>query len=850
MSEQIDLSEPTYAEMFQLDPEDFLSIKIKDCNLGIRVENRFMSHKIFTVRDLLLCRQSDLLKFSGFGKTSISIVEDYLQTLSGHPALPKSSPKQEEIEEVLGEELIKKIEEGDPAVFAIFGMLSDFCQETEQRHQFEAAISNIPEQRLSLPAKMVIKAYKDSDTDQKELSGKLSNESLSLRDFFLENAADFSYRHGDIALLAKWCEFDVREEIRNFFEIIVKNKRALEILEGRATGKTLEALGTIYELTRERIRQIEKKYARRFNVWMENKRILPKIFLDLGESNALLAQEIIDYLGRYGTVFVYLVKTQDSSPYDPQLDLIILEQLPLTDKIQAFIDNLPEAFNAKKLDGFVEEIVESFGCPEKMARVLIDDSYQRTGDVCHRSRLTLRKVYGDILKRFYPEGMHLDEIEIERFREISLEHYGIDLSDKSSRSIIGILGSIGLLCDRGTYRYYEPKAYISKSLAQEIHDFIAESDQPIFLFRTIFLQFEDRLIAEGVGNRYYLGGILKILFGEEWIFRRDYVSKDPNFTTIYSSIISLIKRSPYPVAREEIFRELPGISDIMLYVATTDTNIINLYGSWIHSSRLKFEESEIAYLKSIVEEKLVPTGICNFRDVYEYVVANHPQLLANNFVVYPSNLYGILEYLFRDSYNFSRPFIANFGVKIDRIDDLLLAMVQETEITEIEDLLEFTKEHHVSIYRILDLLNSFNGTHLLMNARELASISYLGINEEIAREVEALILEEIHGPTPICRLECVPLFPTINVPWNAWLVYSVLNKWSDQLVVATSNSQFRLSYPLVAPLGTTEFPEEDPNISHDGELVQADDLSNLDDLIADYILEELGDLSEFSGFAD
>ena len=38
-----------------------------------------------------------------------------------------------------------------------------------------------------------------------------------------------------------------------------KSQRSFEILAMRSEGKTLEELGRAYELTRERIRQVEKK---------------------------------------------------------------------------------------------------------------------------------------------------------------------------------------------------------------------------------------------------------------------------------------------------------------------------------------------------------------------------------------------------------------------------------------------------------------------------------------------------------------------------------------------------------------------------------------------------------------
>ena len=47
------------------------------------------------------------------------------------------------------------------------------------------------------------------------------------------------------------------------------------------------------------------------------------------------------------------------------------------------------------------------------------------------------------------------------------------------------------------------------------------------------------------------------------------------------------------------------------------------------------------------------------------------------------------------------------------------------------------------------------------------------------------------------------LLPKINIQWNDWLVYSVINKWSDKYKVMMSSSQFRYSVPIIYRLEET-----------------------------------------------
>ena len=206
----------------------------------------------------------------------------------------------------------------------------------------------------------------------------------------------------------------------------------------------------------------------------------------------------------------------------------------------------------------------------------------------------------------------------------------------------------------------------------------------------------------------------------------------------------------------------------------------------------------------------------------------------------------MLEYYFGDDYNFSRPFIAKEGAEIKSILSVLKEMVAEAEIIEISDITTFASEHNYPIPSILDFADSCNATHLMINSQELATFEYIGVNEEIARQVEQLIKQEVSFAIPISHLTCINKFPKINVDWNAWLIRGILKKWSQNLAVSTAKNLFRLSYPVVAPSGTPLEVEFDESISHNGDLIITDNLDgdNIDELIADYITAELEDIDE------
>ena len=122
---------------------------------------------------------------------------------------------------------------------------------------------------------------------------------------------------------------------------------------------------------------------------------------------------------------------------------------------------------------------------------------------------------------------------------------------ESDRALTSRISNICVLCGRGIYKPKQEK-YISPGLANKIFEYITNSENSIFLLNTIFSVFEKELVSEGVDNKYYLQGILRELFNDRFIFRRDYLSKDGAETSIYKEIGRLIAKSQYPVSKKQI----------------------------------------------------------------------------------------------------------------------------------------------------------------------------------------------------------------------------------------------------------------------------------------------------------
>lgn len=868
-----------FYEIYSIDTEEYENVGIDSAEFSVRVSNRLHRDGIETIGALLKCTHNRLADVNGFGAGCFKEIYEYLERLQKSTGFNKQGTKCIEknvlpqnfydnadliingdfsfaLEEEATKELIDKYKE---AQWLLGSDLAEQCIENSvyvgllkgELYKFsegiaraEKAINNLPHDRRKKRAVNFINACSSMSTGKTDLQDKNQDVGECLEEYIKTNAQELLNDNSPMSRFVKACTYDLNRLTLNFFEEIKKNERTYEIIKQRATGQTLEQVGIEYAVTRERVRQIEKKASRQFVNWVKHNSIILKIVAD-EDGNCVLLPSVFDvHFLEYAEIIKYLLKiSEEEFPnvfYDKALDLFVVGDESLLSKAHEYTEELPEQFNDEVLNEILENGLLERDLPKELVRRTIEENYKKTGDIYHCSRLTLGKIYADVLRTHYQSGIWVySDTELEEFRKCVREDYGdIKLPD-NNRALVGRIAAIGILCGRGIYGPKKEK-YMSDELANKIHEFICESETPIFLTNTLYSMFEEELISEGVHNKYHLQGILKELFGNEFVFRRDYVSKDGNLTSVYSEIVGFIEKAMYPVTKQQIVEAFPGVTEIVINISTSDSDIINLFGVYVHSNKLKLNADDIDYIKKLVEVLLDKNEFIHCKDIYEYIQRDNPTILSNNGVYQAFGLYSIIEYLFREVMEFSRPYIGKKGTKITRTFEQLHEMVLENEIIALSDVLSVARENHCQINSILEFANSCNSTHLLINNRELAELSYIGITEEIAKEIEQIIVEEISETKYIADLRCAHKFSRLNVPWTSWLIYSVLLKWSNELEVAVSSTTFRQAEPIVAIKGKLNIEDVCKHGNSEvNDSYMPDDLENIDDLILDIILEEI-----------
>lgn len=863
------------SEIFNISPEDYANISVKELPLSVRVLRRLDHIKIYTVKDLVQTDISFLKNINGFGQNCLQNVISCCENLSqflvngshskiakykypllfivnkqhiaaGDFSFAESSnlptdqkillDKLKESYTILGKELVFDCIYHTEIISSIILAFNQFFLKNE----LEEIIKQIPLFRNGNCAKYYIDAYSYDGLVRKELIGCYFDKDSELGSIIMSVPVDDQQKFSIAKRFLNWCTFDLIGDIIIIFDKLYSFPKVRNIIEARAGGQTLNEIGDRLNVTRERVRQLENKAKRNFSRLVAELNLIPKMFADLNGKKIVFLEDLEPFGGENTEALFFLLKGIESSTftYDSLVDGLVFGDRDLPAKIQDYIDNLPEIVHKNEIEKIINTVCEKFGVENECVEKLFYDSYKTTGYLYHRTRLPLYKIYEAVVNKYYASGIHVhDEEEIENFRRHVHNDYGDIGLPENNRAIVGRIESICILGGRGIYiPKHEP--LLSDELADDIYSYIVQSDRTVHFIGNIFSLFEERLEAEGVNNKYYMQGILHELYGDKLYFKRDYVSKDKEFTSIYSSIVEFIKESKYPVNKSELTDKFKGFTEIMLSIALSDSEILNFFGQYLHGSRIVIRETEKDCLFERLEALLSDNEAHHIKDIYSELKVEFPEIFSRNAVDNSYSAFSFLEYVFREQYQFSRPYIALNNVEIGRPNERLREIIYSQNEISVSDISDFVKENHMQIPSFIEYINSLNDKFLLTNLFTLMSIENIGINSDITAKIETLILEEIVDTVPIRDMTCVLKFPHINVPWDEWLVYSTIMKWGKRLEVALSFPQFRYSFPLIAPKGKMN-TEKYKDIVSEPNHIKIDNMDDIDSLLGDILSEDL-----------
>ena len=468
---------------------------------------------------------------------------------------------------------------------------------------------------------------------------------------------------------------------------------------------------------------------------------------------------------------------------------------------------LPDSITISQIEKTTQDTMNMFSdldidLPFEYIKGIFVSDYKLNGVIYSRSKMPLTKKYDIVLRKYFPEGIYIyEEEDMRKFRECYAKIFDdADKLPENDRAIYGRISAVTLLCDRGKY-ISMPDKLISEDLLKEICEYIDSSQKEIFITNTIFSLFEDKLRSEGINNKYHLQGVLHASLPNKYFFKRDYISKSKEMTSLYTEITKFVRQSDRPITKAQIREEFPGVTDIVISFAMQDENIISGFSEYIPKDFITNQRENVENLKNIISDMVTDGEIHKSEDLMAILTLLHPEIIKGFKIESRYTLFSVIEALFKNEFSLSRPFFALKGVEIGRQDERMRDFLEGKDEVDIDDFMGFVRDNSFIVWNILTQLNSFNDLYLLKNKNTLISIDAAGLNKYKAEYVEEYIDELIQNKEVLVLQNLSYSFlPKINIPWNDWLVYSVINKWSKKYKVMMSSSQFRYSVPIIYKL--------------------------------------------------
>ncbi|MBU0702092.1 hypothetical protein KKE26_12520, partial [bacterium] len=357
--------------------------------------------------------------------------------------------------------------------------------------------------------------------------------------------------------------YELSITIRNKFKHIFKTERDEGIIKMRVAGASFEAAGQEYGLSRERIRQIERKMLRRFNHFLS--RTKPHYILQTFTQNNILlsVDDIQGHLGELSGIFIYFLKQCNSKAVlcSNELNGFIIGDSSWYIQLIEYIDTLPDMFEASDLELYVSSFMaeSKIKVDSNLVYKLILVKYNSTGSFFSKKKLNKANIYMAVLKKYYPNGIKLfDDFEMMRFRNYAKDLFGNVELPENDRTICARIAELTVLCGRGKY-ILPDQIRLDEELLNNIHQFITDSDRNIIMFSELFERFKSELIDKtSINNRFYLQGVLRYKYENKFFFTKDTLIKDINSEqgiTLSIAIEAFIKEQGRIVTKDEIREE-------------------------------------------------------------------------------------------------------------------------------------------------------------------------------------------------------------------------------------------------------------------------------------------------------
>ncbi|MDR1246845.1 MAG: hypothetical protein LBK57_07425 [Clostridiales Family XIII bacterium] len=729
--------------------------------------------------------------------------------------------------EVIGKEMALDAATGKHVINEVMQMLYNFYKEPLKLYGLKTALeknaSSLPVEIKKLPVKPFMFAYHISNALEKSELGFSPDTSLTILDFVrfvLSAAEDTAAVLNNAISFVKWLHFDIAALCKPMRDHLEKQREnARFAFEQRLRGETLEAIGVNMGVTRERIRQVEKKIAANiasaYHAQRRKHDILAIIHALRSGDAVLRYDEIVSHIDETDARMIwYLAKRKyidcDAYRYSLQANAIVFGKETEHIALAALINEIPVFIEKSEMPHHIAELINKYEIPEELVQMQIKTKYKRTGMFYHRSRLTGVFMCDYILRTRFPNGYKIaDESDQKRFMTYIPEIFG-NKYRMTARALETKVSEVGVLIDRGKYIH---NSYINanKDIVDDVNSYIENSSRVVLTYTELFDTFAERFSGTQINNRYCLQGVLK-LYGCPFIMRKDYITKEPDIN-LTAEFEHFVEQYGSKVHISILLDEFNGLTEINIgFFCQRLSNVVMLDdGYYMHASQLDISEDDCQ------EQREFLLTVCRDAPASSRMLCNEYMLRFTDFMIRNSieshsYLFGVLQYMFKEEFFFSRPYISLSNDRDLTHRSVLLQHISDTDSIDIDDLTDICDKNEIHYLSLRSLFKSIEPDFIRVDETTLMRKDITGLDDDAVFDTAQQILEIVHAHGGYCaskNIDDFSRFPELDVPWNAYLLESAAALAGDLLTVLRINTSTIYS-PVIVFIGD-EYIGEDMN---------------------------------------
>ncbi|MFD1039253.1 sigma factor-like helix-turn-helix DNA-binding protein [Virgibacillus byunsanensis] len=396
-------------------------------------------------------------------------------------------------------------------------------------------------------------------------------------------------------------------------------EKELKVLELRFIDKvTLETAGQQFSVTRERVRQIERKAIRKVSNHLTAQKFVFIIKLLAPNKSFITSNEFIDFIGTDNAYLLNIFKAQnDLFSYYEELDVFFFpeaEKDKIINKLEEIFTDLPDIFYFHEYENLLEESLENVGIniDETGWKTILENfGFQKFGKAFSRSKITMLDILEQLFKKHIKGSLRIDDDAVVPLNELSKRYFDSNLGD-SARAIEARLrySRDVLLVGKNTFQWFDHD-HFDESLMKDIDTYMKQQFEyvPTINVAEIFEVFAEKLAPFKITNKLHLYSLIRYYLGDEYSIGKgntlNIFLDDENKLNIEDTVIATVKNLGGTCTKEELEKMLRWQRyKIDLAISSSDklipwgTNKVKLFDD------LQLSDEQVSELSKLVESSL------------------------------------------------------------------------------------------------------------------------------------------------------------------------------------------------------------------------------------------------------